>query len=230
MAEAIALPELAKIVLANRGKGLNTLDDYGVSVINLNGIYFAHFMQLFCEVDGALRSRNLPIPCAGLTDKDPAKTQKVLVQEQLVEVVVKPHQGNLAVGTNPALALIPTIAISQYGRLFSGELKTFEYDLAMTGDNLPVMLQVAYENWSTDGPVKASFKDMLAADFGGLSESQKAEYAYELLERIDSNSMGKGLYAQLLADKLEQGDCAFVVPHYIKQAICWACGIAEEPL
>ncbi|KKX62374.1 ATP-dependent nuclease [Pseudomonas putida] len=230
VAEAIALPELAKIVLANRGKGLNTLDDYGVSVINLNGIYFAHFMQLFCELDGALRSRNLPIPCAGLTDKDPAKTQKVLVQEQLVEVVVKPHQGNLAVGTNPALALIPTIAISQYGRLFSGELKTFEYDLAMTGDNLPVMLQVAYENWSTDGPVKASFKDMLAADFGGLSESQKAEYAYELLERIDSNSMGKGLYAQLLADKLEQGDCAFVVPHYIKQAICWACGIAEEPL
>ncbi|WP_237882186.1 ATP-dependent nuclease [Pseudomonas sp. PGPR40] len=230
VAEAIALPELAKIVLADRGKGLNTLDDYGVSVINLNGIYFAHFMQLFCEVEGQLRSRNLPIPCAGLTDKDPAKNQKVLVQEQLVEVVFKPYLGNLAVGTNPALALTPNIAMSQYGRLFSGELKTFEYDLAMTADNLQVMLRVAYENWPTDGPVKASFKIMLEADFGALSESQKAEYAYELLERIDSNSMGKGLYAQLMADKLEQNDCAFAVPHYIKQAILWACGIAEKPL
>jgi len=227
VAEAIALPELAKIVLADRGKGLNTMDDYGVSVINLNGIYFSHFMQLFCQIEGEPRSRNLPIPCAGLTDKDPAKTQKVLVGEQAVEVVVKPYLGNLAVGTNPALALIPNITKSQYGRLFCGELKTFEYDLAMTADNLEVMLQVAYENWPTDGPVKASFKDMLEADFGALREAQKAEYAYELLERIDSNSMGKGLYAQLLADKLEQGDCAFAVPQYIKQAICWACGIAD---
>jgi predicted ATP-dependent endonuclease of OLD family len=227
VAEAIALPELAKIVLADRGRGLNTMDDYGVSVINLNGIYFSHFMQLFCQIEGEPRSRNLPIPCAGLTDKDPAKTQKVLVGEQAIEVVVKPYLGSLAVGTNPALALIPNITKSQYGRLFCGELKTFEYDLAMTADNLEVMLQVAYENWPTDGPVKASFKDMLEADFGALREAQKAEYAYELLERIDSNSMGKGLYAQLLADKLEQGDCAFAVPQYIKQAICWACGIAD---
>lgn len=228
VAEAIVLPELAKIVLADRGKGLNTLDDYGVSVINLNGIYFAHFMQLFCEVDGQSRSRNLPIPCAGLTDNDPVKTQKVWVQDQLVEVAVKPHSGNMAVGTNPALALIPTIANSEYGRLFSGELKTFEYDLAMTAGNLQVMLQVAYDNWPTDGSVKASFKDMLEVDFSALSEAQKAEYAYELLERIDSTSMGKGLYAQLLADKLEQGDSAFAVPHYIQQAIFWACAIVVE--
>ncbi len=228
VAEAIALPELAKIVLANRGQGLNSLEDYGVSVINLNGIYFAHFMQLFCEVDGQLRSCNLPIPCAGLTDNDPAKTHKVRVQDQLVDVVIKPHPGNLAAGTNPALSLIPTIATSQYGRLFSGDLKTFEYDLAMTAGNLQLMLQVAYDNWSTDGPVKAAFKEMLAADFVALTEAQKAEYAYELLERIDSTSMGKGLYAQLLADKLEQGDCVFAVPRYIQQAICWACAIAEE--
>ena len=228
VAEAIALPELAKIVLANRGQGLNTLEDYGVSVINLNGIYFAHFMQLFCEIDGQQRSRDLPIPCAGLTDNDPAKTHKVRVQDQFVDVVIKPHPGNLAAGTNPALSLIPTIATSQYGRLFSGALKTFEYDLAMTAGNLQIMLQVAYDNWSTDGPVKATLKEMLEANFGGLTEAQKAEYAYELLERIDSTSMGKGLYAQLLADKLEQDDCVFAVPRYIQQAICWACAIAEE--
>lgn len=228
VAEAIALPELAKIALANRGKGLNTLDDYGVSVINLNGIYFAHFMQLFCEVEGQMRSRNLPIPCAGLTDKDPVKTHKVRILDQLVDVVVKPHAGNLADGTNPALGLIPTIAKSRYGRLFSGELKTFEYDLAMTASNLRLMLQVAYDNWPTDGSVKASLKNMLEADFEALTEGQKAEYAYELLERIDSTSMGKGLYAQLLADKLEQGDCVFAVPYYIQQAIFWACAITEE--
>jgi putative ATP-dependent endonuclease of OLD family len=98
----------------------------------------------------------------------------------------------------------------------------------MTAGNLQLMLQVAYDNWPTDGPVKASFKEMLAADFVALTEAQKAEYAYELLERIDSTSMGKGLYAQLLADKLEQDDCLFAVPRYIQQAIWWACAIAEE--
>ncbi|MCQ2996549.1 AAA family ATPase [Pseudomonas syringae] len=228
VAEAIVLPELAKIVLADQGRGLNTIDDYGVSVINLNGIYFSHFMQLFCEVDGRGSTRNLPVPCAGLTDKDPAKTQKISIQGQFVEVPIKPHAGNITAGTNPALAIIPVIEQSQFARLFCGELKTFEYDLAMTEGNLEVMLQVAYDNWPTDGPIKASFEVMLQADFISMSEATKAEYAYELLERIDSNSMGKGLYAQLLADKLALGDDVFVVSEYIKSAIFWACGLADE--
>jgi predicted ATP-dependent endonuclease of OLD family len=228
VAEAIVVPELAKIVLAEKGKGLNTLDDYGVSVINLNGIYFFNFMQLFCDVDGEPRSRNLPVPCAGLTDRDPAKIQKVVIQGQVVEVPIKPHVGHIASGTNPALTIIPLIEKSQFARLFCGELKTFEYDLAMTGSNLEVMLRVAYDNWPTDGPIKASFEAMLQADFALMPEATKAEYAFELLERIDSNSMGKGLYAQLLADKLALADVEFVVSDYISRAIHWVCGLTEE--
>ena len=228
VAEAIVVPELAKIALADKGKGLNTIDDYGVSVINLNGIYFSHFMQLFCDVDGEPRSRNLPVPCAGLTDRDPAKTLKILIQGQVAEIPIKPHAGHIATGTNPALAIIPVIEQSEFARLFCGELKTFEYDLAMTGSNLEVMLRVAYDNWPTDGPIKASFEAMLQADFSSMSEASKAEYAFELLERIDSNSMGKGLYAQLLADKLALADVEFVVSDYIRCAILWACGLTEE--
>ena len=51
IAEAMLLPELAKIVLHKYDKLPETLEDCGVSVINMNGIYFKHFMQLFADLD-----------------------------------------------------------------------------------------------------------------------------------------------------------------------------------
>ncbi len=66
IAEAIVIPELARIVLRQYGEGRDTLDDYGVSVINLGGIYFKHFMQLFCDVSDESTGQNVPVRCAGL--------------------------------------------------------------------------------------------------------------------------------------------------------------------
>ena len=56
IAEAMLLPELAKQVLKDFNSGLpkdsanklpDSLEEGGVSVINMNGIYFKHFMRLF---------------------------------------------------------------------------------------------------------------------------------------------------------------------------------------
>lgn len=51
IAEQMIIPELAKTVL--KGKEINNIEDYGVSVINLNGIYFNHFMR-----DGSVNLNN----------------------------------------------------------------------------------------------------------------------------------------------------------------------------
>lgn len=150
IAEAMVIPELARRVLAQYGDGKNTLEDYGVSVINLSGIYFKHFMQLFCDVSDESTGENVPVRCAGLTDKDPPKTYTVDGEGgKQVAVDYVPHDDDLRDGENHALAYIAKIGQSQFGRLYAGKYKTFEYDIAMEGANLQVMFKVAADLWPT---------------------------------------------------------------------------------
>ena len=50
----------------------NTLDEMGVTVININGVNFNYFMKLFGNFNGS-SGVNIPICCAGMTDRDPDK-------------------------------------------------------------------------------------------------------------------------------------------------------------
>ena len=50
IAEQMIIPTLAKIVLKDQKDGYKSLEDLGISTINLNGIYFKHFMQLYCNI------------------------------------------------------------------------------------------------------------------------------------------------------------------------------------
>lgn len=231
IAEAIVVPELARMALQKYGKGRNTLEDFGVSVINLNGIYFSHFMQLFCDVDGERKSLNIPVRCAGLTDNDPPKSVETVedAEGKKVGKPYLPHADSFMAGENHALKLIPLIEQSDHGRLFAGSYKTFEYDLALEGNNLATMLAVASSQWPTNGPVKKELQARAELKFAEMENSERAAYAWELLQRIDSDDMGKGLYAQILADHLATdlvGD--FLVPDYIRDAVLWACELTVE--
>lgn len=226
IAEAIVVPELARIVLKEYGEGRNTLEDFGVSVINLNGIYFNHFMQLFCDVDGEQESLNIPVRCAGLTDNDPPKSVETVEDAEGKKTAVPylPHADNFMAGENHALKLVPLIAKSEHGRLFAGSYKTFEYDLALEGNNLARMFEAASSNWPTHGPVKNGLHARSELKFAEMGNQERANYAWELLERIDSDDMGKGLYAQILADELAANrESEFLVPDYIRDAVLWAC-------
>jgi predicted ATP-dependent endonuclease of OLD family len=225
IAEAILLPELAKLVLKAQPVGKQTLHDLGVSAINLNGIYFKHFMQLFCNIDPAVPGANIPVRCAGLTDLDPPKTETMNIGGKDVVVNVKPHAGNLRKGTNHALELIPEIATSVHARLFVGLYKTFEYDLAMEGGNIRPMAKVMHEEWETNGKNKQRLAELCdpKTDWAVAKPAEKADAAFELLELIENGEMGKGLFAQLLADAVANGTAELVVPSYIADAIKWSC-------
>lgn len=231
IAEAMVIPELAKRVLAEYGEGMNTLEDYGVSVINLGGIYFKHFMQLFCDVSDENTGENLPVRCAGLTDKDPPKTVKVDGDgDKKISIDYVPHDDDLREGENHALALTAKIGQSQFGRLYAGKYKTFEYDIAMEGSNLKMMLTIAAKLWpAQEGTVAPELRERAKLDFGVMKSPERADHAIELLNRIDSTSIGKGIFAQAFADALEKQDDDFVVPAYIRDAILWACGFDEAP-
>jgi len=226
IAEAIVVPELAKVVLNAQPPGKKSLEDLGVSVINLNGIYFKHFMQLFCNLNPDKPDAvSIPIRCAGLTDLDPVKTEKVMEAGKEVVRPIKPCAGNLHAGTNHALSLIFDVAKSTHVRLLVGQFKTFEYDLAMEGNNIWGMAKVMHDSWPTDGPNKKRLAVLSQdeIDWSKATAQDKANAAFELLELVEGTEIGKGLFAQLLADEIASGKFVLAVPEYIRDAVHWAC-------
>ncbi|MHB8087769.1 MAG: ATP-dependent nuclease [Anaerolineaceae bacterium] len=223
IAEAMLVPELAKIVLKKYNskppggkKALPiSLEDAGVSVINMNGIYFRHFMQFFCNLLKTPNS-NLPIRCAGITDNDPPK----LIEIDGEKFPSMPTPSNPIKGSNHALKLIELVNKSECARLYANNLKTFEYDLAMEASNMNIMFSVAKSLLDTDGEIKSSMENYEKVDWGQeKDDDRKAEAAYYLLEHID-----KGEFSQSLADYLSSETAAFIVPEYIQKAVIWACG------
>lgn len=223
ISEGILVPELAKICLAEYNKTHSiklpsTLEEAGVSVINMNGIYFKYFMSLYCNIkelendtmDNTIRMKNR---CAGITDKDPDKSTYPTFNENIV-------------GKNVALDLIPIVKKSNNTRLYASKLKTFEYDLCMQG-NSKIMAETLKGLWPKENDSEQGVKSKLQKiiDKNDIYENNELllDDSVKILNRIESAEIGKGLFAQALADKLKEKS-SFKVPDYIKDAIIWACG------
>lgn len=214
IAEALLLPELARRVLREQNarrpedtkKLPASLADAGVSVINMNGVYFTHFLRLFASLDSGTH-QHLPVRCAGVTDRDPDEE--------------KPTRACPGTANNRALRFVDRVKDSPNCRLYHGLLKTFEYDLAMEGGNLAVMLAALCD--ARAAPTPGAHCPCLNR-WDEEDDDAKRDEALDLLGRIEG--IGKGYYAQRLADALEQAsDCKFAVPSYIRDAVLWAVGV-----
>lgn len=249
LAEAILVPKLAEIYLKSRNDtlGISALEDAGVSVINMNGIYFQHFMQLYNgyrlnfpeKETGEAKSayekrvqlfvkkesfetgeyREVPfikVRCVALTDNDPINN--------------KPTKDNESSSGNPQMYLKNQLEeMTNNCRVYTN-LKTFEYDLAIEShSNAKFMLEIISDMLQTDGKVKTKIDEYLKKiadeEVGNVVEIDDAEMALFILQQIDSNYLGKGLFAQLLCDRI---DDSFVVPDYIKKAICFVLNVEEQ--
>ena len=230
ISEAMILPVLARKVLEeynmkNKTNLPITLEEAGVTVVNINGINFKYFYPLFSDLSGC-DERRLPIRCSGITDNDP-ESQKVMDEngkEKNIEVF--PIETEKIVSSNEAIKLVDVINKSDYGRLFVSPLKTFEYDLAMT-DNFSLMAEVIKDGWVKGDVLHPGVKkDCFAIqmkDNKYTSAEEKRKDATYILKHIDHKDLGKGAFSQLLLEKLEIGR-EINVPDYIKNAIIWACG------
>ena len=225
IAEALVLKELAKRVIKEMNKGITdaptSLEDYGVSIINLNGIYFKHFFQLFqgykFKDDGSKEViAAMPIRCVGITDCDPEKETK---PTHLTKCDCK----------NPQYTLIEELTKnSDNCRLFSN-LKTFEYDLGLEDENLKTMIEIFKEWLDTEGDTKKQLDEWTKKEWNGETDANKSEASFKLLYFIENTfnkskqKMGKGVFAQKLAYKLStEPNIKFTTPKYIKYAILWA--------
>ena len=218
IAETLVLPKLAEIVLQkynqNRKESLrlaSTLDEMGVSVININGINFKYFMKLFGNFEGS-SGPSIPIYCSGLTDRDPGKddSNKDIYPEKDKEVESK----------NPIVAIKGQIDSNEWTRLFVSPLKTFEYDLATYN---PMLLATVLKSvWPTQkGSVCIELDKIISRGNNYSNTSLLADDAKYIYEHIEDGEIGKGVFAYALAEKITAD---FVVPEYISNAILWACG------
>lgn len=265
ISEAMLIPTLAKIVLAEYNKTAldnfdtvlpTSLEEAGVSTININGINFKHFMKFFSNCGGSTGNVHLPILCSGITDNDPPKL-KLLVHDENGELKtdkdnepltklqdIFPLPSEFPAGANSALQLMDDINKSDWGRLFSSPLKTFEYDLAIN-NNTNLMANVIYELWPTEGRVKQRCSSISLKNNEYDNEHELREDAEFIFKHIDTDEVGKGIYAQKLTDYLElqireQLDKVNAtksnindvylniskiinIPDYIKKSIIWSC-------
>jgi putative ATP-dependent endonuclease of OLD family len=236
ISEAIIIPKLANVYLKKRWENgchnVRSLEEAGISVINMNGIYFPYFMQLYNgyklifpkqgenesksvynerfnkfrkkdKYDDSEYSETAQIPqfCVALTDNDTEKN---------------PQKGEHFEGSNSQLYYGEQLKnMTENCRVFVNE-KTFEYDLALESHyNAKVMLNIILNMISTDGNIKKQIEQYLVKldePTANIDDSQMAAF---ILAQVDSNYIGKGLFAQLLYDQIDE---QFEIPQYITDA------------
>lgn len=209
----------------------------------MNGIYFQYFMQLYngysviipnqkdreTEKDYKERvntlihkdvlssgefvaTKKIEARCVAITDNDP-------------ETDVYPSKDDHTEGNNPQLYYAKQIEnMTENCRVFINR-KTFEYDLALESHhNAKMMLEILIEEIPTDGSIKRDMEDYIAKIDAGetIDDTRMAGF---ILKQVDSNYMGKGRFAQLLAERIDSG---FVVPEYINNAISFILMLGER--
>jgi putative ATP-dependent endonuclease of OLD family len=213
IAEALLLPELAKTVIAQdpaaKSKGKN-LEDFGVSVISLGGNFFHHFVELFRHGVQEQPGR-IPVRCAGLMDKDPERE-------------AKPTPTSPSASRNPHFDLVHQLKADKYCRVFAN-LKTFEYDLAMEGNNLKHMSKTLAEIWESEGDIKIQLRAYENTDWSykvdvekEKTDIDKSDAAAFILKRVKERP---GEFAQALACQLSEKPHTLEVPPYIREAVLW---------
>lgn len=214
ISEALVLPRLAQIVLKKYNSSLgagarrlgDSLEDMGVSVININGTNFKPFMKLFGNFDGA-SGDCIPIRCAGVTDNDPKDGGY-------------PSAGESAESGNPMRGYAEEINSLQYTRLFVSPQKTFEYDLALC--NPVAMAKALKEAWgNSHGGVAGKLDEIIERHGQEISKESLGADAKYIYDHIVNLPSGKGGFASVLAECIGND---FNVPEYIENAVLWACG------
>ena len=226
--EAMILPALAPKVLKSYNekskiKLPTTLEEAGVTIVNINGINFKYFYPLFADLEGWGEDR-LSIRCSGITDKDPLPETIKDESGKGKSLEVFPIESDSIESGNEAAKLCEVINKTNYSRLFVSPLKTFEYDLAMN-NNISLMAEILKDNWAKGDEKKNGVKNeclkiQKKGNYYENNEERRNDAKY-ILKHIDE--FGKGVFSQLLLEKIDAGN-DINVPGYIQKAIIWACG------
>lgn len=226
LAEALLIGKLASLYLKTRKYGVNSLEEACISVINMNGIFFNYFFKLYdgyapkvltqeenetkkdfedrqkkfiekekFDEEEFIKTDFIPIKCVALTDFDPNAEEKT---------------------TNPQLYRKKQVENMTLNCRVYNNTKTFEYEMALFTQNAKIMLEILDDYISTEGQIKQDIEKYLV-DINRDNQLDNKKRAEFILDKIDTNWMGKGLFAQLLEEKIKEDN--FEIPNYIKEAV-----------
>ena len=245
LAEALLIPKLAEIYLSGLklDNAPKSLEEAGISVINMNGIFFQYFMKIYDGYELKFPGREdneskeaykeridlfrkkdkfeegeyeetdfVPILCAAITDNDPKEEA--------------PKMSDNVEGKNPQLFLKEQVKnMTDRCRIYTN-VKTFEYDLALEKNNARKMIEIILDVLPTNGDIRDRMNGYLEA-YQNNEKVEQPKIALDILNQIDASYLGKGLFAQLLLEKISITN-DFIVPEYIKAAIRFVLEITEE--
>lgn len=245
LAEAMLIPKLAEIYLSGLklDNAPKSLEEAGISVINMNGIFFQYFMKIYDGYELKFPGREdneskeaykeridlfrkkdkfeegeyeetdfVPILCAAITDNDPKEEA--------------PKKSDNVEGKNPQLFLKEQVKnMTDRCRIYTN-VKTFEYDLALEKNNARKMIEIILDVLPTNGDIRDRMNGYLEA-YQNNEKVEQPKIALDILNQIDASYLGKGLFAQLLLEKISITN-DFIVPEYIKAAIRFVLEITEE--
>lgn len=245
LAEALLIPKLAEIYLSGLklDNAPKSLEEAGISVINMNGIFFRYFMKIYDGYELKFPGREdneskeaykeridlfrkkdkfeegeyeetdfVPILCAAITDNDPKEEA--------------PKKSDNVEGKNPQLFLKEQVKnMTDRCRIYTN-VKTFEYDLALEKNNARKMIEIILDVLPTNGDIRDRMNGYLEA-YQNNEKVEQPKIALDILNQIDASYLGKGLFAQLLLEKISITN-DFIVPEYIKAAIRFVLEITEE--
>lgn len=207
LAEALLLPKLAEIYLQDlkqKNKHIPTsLEEAGISVINMNGIFFQYFLKLYDgyelvfpkqekgETKEAYKERmNLFKKKQSYNENEFIKTDYIPIR--CVALTDNDPKENITVdneevdGNNPQLFLIQQIEnMTNNCKVFKNR-KTFEYDLALEKDNAVIMIEIILDELETNGDIRKRLKGYLNA-YKEKESVNQFEVASDILKQIDSS-------------------------------------------
>jgi putative ATP-dependent endonuclease of OLD family len=201
IAEALLLPLFAKSI------GVD-LKDKAVSIVNVQGLNFDAFLELLVE-------KGIRIPCAVITDADPAKVNTEQVYPKRTEASIP---STTAAGLRTLETDLMKVFLSK---------KTFEYDLALNPANLPTLMK-AYKKLHPKVAAKLETEcEALECDnepagrcIADLEpcESCNFERTKLFFTSFEKSCESKGEFAQELALQIDNGE-VFEPPPYILEAV-----------
>ncbi|EJQ9993023.1 MULTISPECIES: ATP-dependent nuclease [Vibrio harveyi group] len=226
------------------------LEDNHISVINVGGRYFEHFLKIFDTND----ENAIPKKVVCLTDRDPVRKVESGNYEKCYPFELGTDNENYDYSNNSS-QLIDKYKSHKNIRYFSqGEKsKTFEYELVLENPKLKLLLTDSISNKKELEELMDSIDELPIEEFIKLLNKGTVKKPHaennRIIESIQScswdeyskkkailasrylNSVGKGENALLLSDVLERNleklgtdeYQEFVVPQYIKDGIDFLC-------
>ena len=192
ISEQLVLPEIAKIMDFS-------LDENGVSIINIGNTAFKRFAKIFKNKEGGER---IKIPISFIRDLDIEEINSENKNKEHTKLKEDLESKN-----------------SEFHKVFISEYRTFEYDWYYK--NKEILLKAIKETYEIPSNFALTNESSIVVVYNTIKDRQKSEVAYRLAKLLEEKQNKIYRLAKLLEEKQNEIRCneKKYIPEYLINAI-----------